>query len=61
MGSAQAAIDSAVISVTAAVNGFDTIATEILQQYQYETEIHAELQRFINACRYNCTGNLAWR
>ncbi|KAM3072435.1 hypothetical protein ACMFMG_009236 [Clarireedia jacksonii] len=59
-GSAQAAIDSAVASVTAAVKGFDRIAAELLQQYQYEQETHAALQRFINACRYNCTGNLAW-
>jgi hypothetical protein len=61
MGSVQAAIDSVIVSVTTAANGFKTIAIDLLQQYQYDNETHAALQRFIDACQINCTGNLFWK
>lgn len=61
IGSAQAAIDSAVASLLTAVKGFDKIANDLVDQYRSDDITQAALQRFLDACRYNCTGNLNWR
>ncbi|RAL64505.1 hypothetical protein DID88_001980 [Monilinia fructigena] len=59
-GSAQAAIDSAVASLHVVVNGFDKLANDLIDQYRSDEITQAALQRFLDACRHNCTGNLNW-
>ncbi|QSZ31558.1 hypothetical protein DSL72_001125 [Monilinia vaccinii-corymbosi] len=51
VGSAQAAIDSAVASLLAAVNGFDKLANDLADQYRSDDRTQAALQDFIDACR----------
>lgn len=60
-GSAQAAVDSAIASLHAAVTGFDKIANDLVIQYQDDQVVQGAVRSFVDACRCNCTGNLNWR
>jgi len=59
-GSAQAAVDSAIASLHAAVTGFDKIANDLVIQYQDDQVVQGAVRSFVDACRCNCTGNLNW-
>ena len=60
-GSAQAAIDTATVLLRSSVEISEEMAQRLLISYSHDVTIKDALQKFIEACRYNCTGNLNWR
>ncbi|KAF4629253.1 hypothetical protein G7Y89_g8894 [Cudoniella acicularis] len=59
-GSAQMAVTSAIEMLRIAVEEFDECATKLTTTYINDEKASIPLQYFIEACQFNCTGNLNW-
>lgn len=57
----QAAVDHATKIVRDSVKKFNLAADALLEHNADDQELKADLTRFIDSCRYACTGNLDWR
>ena len=61
LGSMQKAIAHVMDAIRANVQEFDVVANRILGQYATDVRVVKSLQRFVDGCRYMCTGNITWR
>ena len=60
--SPQEAIDHIMSSVRRTRRDFDDDAQRLLEVFKNESsEIKADLQKFVDGCRFHMTGDLAWR
>jgi len=55
------AVTSAIEMLRIAVEEFDECAAKLTTTYIDDKNASIPLQYFIEACRFNCTGNLNWR
>lgn len=60
-GNAQTAADVALALVKTAVSSFEETARSLLQTVAGDAALTRDVIRFIEGCRYACTGNLDWR
>ncbi|KAK7752951.1 hypothetical protein SLS62_005110 [Diatrype stigma] len=57
-GSIQAAVDQATEMVKSSVQRMDAAEKEILQRYSSDPRLRVDVQKFVDTCKYACTGNL---
>ncbi|KAF2653977.1 terpenoid synthase [Lophiostoma macrostomum CBS 122681] len=60
LGSVQAALDDASRMMQDSVELIDKAADSLLARYGHDASVHANLQKFVDGCKYACTGNLNW-
>ncbi|KAJ5274029.1 terpenoid synthase [Penicillium angulare] len=58
--SLQKAIDVAVETVSSSVAEFDQIADKVLDMHTGDEKLAANLNNFIDGCKFACTANLNW-
>ncbi|ERF73584.1 hypothetical protein EPUS_07518 [Endocarpon pusillum Z07020] len=58
---AEVAEDAAIEMLRDAITRFNIVASALLEDNAGEKVVKADLVRFIDSCRYACTGNLNWR
>ena len=58
---AQAVMDAAIEMLRDAIARFNLAANALLEDNAGDKVVKADLVRFIDSCRYACTGNLNWR
>ena len=62
LGSIQAAVIKVLAVIEETIKDFDAHAEKLLQRFGNDPDVdEMALQRFIQGCRYFCTGNLSWR
>ncbi|KAH6662813.1 isoprenoid synthase domain-containing protein [Halenospora varia] len=59
-GSAQTAIDVAFKLLCASVESFERVSKRFLARHAGDKELSEKLEKFVDGCRYACTGNLNW-
>ncbi|KAI9779304.1 MAG: hypothetical protein M1816_003617 [Peltula sp. TS41687] len=60
-GSIQGAVDDAMEILHSSVEAFDSTSQRLLARHHQDEVVHNKLQKFIDGCKYACTGNLNWR
>lgn len=60
LGSVQAALDVASKMLQDSVVAIDAAAEALLARHALDTALSANLQKFIDSCKYACTANLNW-
>jgi hypothetical protein len=60
LGSVQAALDDASRMMQNSVESIDKAAESLLARYAHDASMYTNLQKYIEGCKYACTGNLNW-
>jgi len=60
LGSVQAALDVASQMLRDSIESIDAAADSLLGRHAHDGALYANLQKFIDGCKYACTGNLNW-
>ena len=53
-------VETILMSIRNAVRAFDIVSKKLIDRYE-SYECLGDLVRFIDGCKFYCTGNLAWR
>lgn len=60
LGSVQAALDAASQMLQNSITSIDAAAESLLANHIYDEVTCVDLRRFVDGCKYACTGNLNW-
>lgn len=60
-GKAQTGIDTAMELLRSSVDRFETAATKLASRYAAQESLSKDITRFVQGCKYICTGSYAWR
>jgi hypothetical protein len=60
LGSVQAALDTASQMLQDSIKSVDAAADSLLARHAHDGALCANLQRYIEGCKYACTGNVNW-
>lgn len=60
-GNVQTAVDQATDMVKASIRRLDAAERELLELYASDAALSEDIAKFVESCKYACTGNLIWR
>lgn len=60
LGSVQKGLDVASQMLQDSIRSVDAAAESLLARHTHDRALHTNLQKFIDGCKYACTGNLSW-